>query len=368
MQNMIGSQTGRASWAQAAIVFTFLLVVLVITRQVLVSKEGESDMNSLKLNRKTLDVATWNIAAINNNPFEYWITSNNTNYLKLMLGVSQFIDKPSPAQDVKVSEVLNQTMVDELFALMRAARMKGVNETIEYWNKDYSQRSIIQGFMKDDMIGKKRLTSMPDRVTNTVSAEDKVVYRPTVINCYEGKLDSMADWWKAWKQFFFSSKLNVRKNGSVTAVKGVQLLAPISQAKYPSISKEEAAASLPLQTLCLAIFDAILVHMMQQLSGRQWQGVRGEICRELNHKKLDRTVQILEQSYVDMDVIFLQEVAANFRQVATKRALGGGFDVLQPADLDTDRDQNSFVLLKKGRFAEVCRRCDCFLCLLHLSL
>ena len=47
--------------------------------------------------------------------------------------------------------------------------------------------TYIQGFIKDGMIGKKRLASMPDRVSNTIITSDKkVVTRPTVINCYEG--------------------------------------------------------------------------------------------------------------------------------------------------------------------------------------
>ena len=35
------------------------------------------------------------------------------------------------------------------------------------WLQSFSQRPIISGFMKDRSIGEKRLTSMPDRVTNT---------------------------------------------------------------------------------------------------------------------------------------------------------------------------------------------------------
>ena len=42
----------------------------------------------------TLRVATWNIAAINNNPFEYWITHDDADYNALMEGVQSFIDQP----------------------------------------------------------------------------------------------------------------------------------------------------------------------------------------------------------------------------------------------------------------------------------
>ena len=38
--------------------------------------------------------STWNLAAINNNPFEYWITHDDEAYNKLMDDVQTFIDEP----------------------------------------------------------------------------------------------------------------------------------------------------------------------------------------------------------------------------------------------------------------------------------
>ena len=46
-----------------------------------------------------LKLVTWNIAAINNNPFEYWITHEDAAYNKLMADVQSFIDAPG-ARDV----------------------------------------------------------------------------------------------------------------------------------------------------------------------------------------------------------------------------------------------------------------------------
>ena len=60
------------------------------------------------------------------------------------------------------------------------------------WDSDYKHRKIISGFIKDKAIGKKRLASMPDRYTNTISTLDQgIVTRPTVINCYDGKLKNL---------------------------------------------------------------------------------------------------------------------------------------------------------------------------------
>ena len=41
-----------------------------------------------------LSAITWNMAAINNNPFEYWITHDDRAYNQLMEDVSTFINDP----------------------------------------------------------------------------------------------------------------------------------------------------------------------------------------------------------------------------------------------------------------------------------
>jgi hypothetical protein len=46
------------------------------------------------LDEAKLKTATWNIAAVNNNPFEYWITHEDDAYNKLMEDVQSFIDQP----------------------------------------------------------------------------------------------------------------------------------------------------------------------------------------------------------------------------------------------------------------------------------
>jgi hypothetical protein len=84
------------------------------------------------------------------------------------------------------------------------------------------------------------------------------------------------------------------------------MLSTIKQSKYPAISKEEEAISIPLQAMAGAIFDAILVHMMNVLAPSNWQYLREEMCEKLNRKKNDRTLEILETTYGTADVQFLQ--------------------------------------------------------------
>jgi hypothetical protein len=60
----------------------------------------------------------------------------------------------------------------------------------------------------------------------------------------------------------FDTKLKIRdQRGVVNDLATWQMLQKIKKVKYPEITEQEEEDSLPLQTMCGAIFDAILVHM-----------------------------------------------------------------------------------------------------------
>jgi len=63
---------------------------------------------------------------------------------------------------------------------------------------------------------------------------------------------------------------------------------------------------VPLQAMAGAIFDAILVHMMNTLAPASWMDLREDMCEKLNRKKNDRSVDILQTTYKAVDVQFLQ--------------------------------------------------------------
>lgn len=67
-----------------------------------------------------LSAITWNMAAINNNPFEYWITTDDVAYNKLMEDVSEFINNPG-SKDVPVHQVFTDSMLDGLCDDMKKA-------------------------------------------------------------------------------------------------------------------------------------------------------------------------------------------------------------------------------------------------------
>lgn len=108
---------------------------------------------------------------------------------------------------------------------------------------------------------------------------------------------------------------------------------------------------MPLQTMCAAIFDAILVHMMNTVSKPDvWQGLKKTMVDSLNKNKVPRTLDILEKVYGTSDIITLQEVSTSMINQAKTRTLGNKFWIVAPGDLDAVRDQNSVIFLNKATF------------------
>lgn len=303
---------------------------------------------------RVLRVATWNVAAVNNNPFEYFITHHDPAYNELMADFEAFIDSPGEG-DVTVGEIIDDAMFEELVAEMRAHGIEGVDATAEYWHAHIKPRRIVSGFLKDKAIGAKRLCSMPDRVTNTINAAEGVLYRPTVINCYAQDMPTVRSWWEQWRRFMFHTKatpLSSKVGGDAAPRDVCHLLDPIQTSKYPAVTASEEAISVPLQTACMAAFDGILVHLVNKLAPGKWHGVKREMVKALNENKTRRTLDILASpAYRSCDVFFVQEAAAALvRDLESHEDLGERYHVLYPEKLDGKRDQNSLVLCSKKRF------------------
>lgn len=328
------------------------IIIFTISSRKIFNDTSTSEI-SLNDSSSIIKAITWNIAAINNNPFEYWITNSDPIYNKMMKDVSKYIETPGE-YDIAVESIFSQTMYDDLENSMKLAGWKQVDldETKQLWLNDYKNRKIISEFIKDPIIGKKRLASMPDRVTNTINTiVQGVVTRPTVINCYSGvDLSSINNWFNEWKSFMFDKKIKIFKKGVETELKILDLIQTIKKSKYPTLTEQEERVSLPLQTVCLAIFDSILVNMMNTIGKETWQPLREDMCNKLNRHKNERTIEILETTYADSDIQFLQEVAGSFQQSTVGSKLESKFDIYLPATIDSERDQNSFILLKKGKY------------------
>ena len=268
-----------------------------------------------------------------------------------MEAVEQFLNKPGDC-DVPVRDVFTPAMFAELRELMADCDWPGIERIEQIWEEDWAARPIVAGFMKDKQLGEKRLASMPDRITNSINTANGVANRPTVISCYRESMRSMDEWWAAWKRFMFEARLPIPDNkGQVSKKLPRELLKKLSRSKYPALTEEEEALSLPLQMLCQAIFDAILVHIVNSVSpGGEWMRIKRQLVDGLFRGKLDRQLSILEWSYPDCHVVCLQEAAAAFIPLVTSR-LGDRYLVIAPASLSSS-DQNSLILLDRGLFKE----------------
>jgi len=296
-----------------------------------------------------LSTLTWNIAAINNNPFEYWLTHPDPSYAKLMEDVERFVDEPGE-RDVPVSAVFTQAMFDELDELMTKQGWDSA-EPCKAAYAALSERKIISGFLKDAELGNKRLMSMPDRMTNTIdTAGGGVAYRPTVISSFGGDMATVDEWWGAWKAFIFINKLELpdKKSGGVASKLPCALLSKIPRAKYPALTEEDEAMSLRLQTVCLAIFDAILVHMLNELAPGKWLELKRQILEALLTKKDDKTLGVLKGPYAGTQCIFLQEVRTAAAKTSLPAALSEYTVVAPPKP--SKADQNSVIALSKAKF------------------
>mmetsp|Transcript_8717 Transcript_8717/g.22445 ORF Transcript_8717/g.22445 Transcript_8717/m.22445 type:complete len:522 (-) Transcript_8717:110-1675(-) len=299
----------------------------------------------------TITCVTWNVAAVNNNPFEYWVTHDDESYLTLMTDVQAFIDAPTPEQDVEVGSIITDAIFDDLLAEMVKLGWAGVEETRKEWVDNYSKRRIISGFLKDKQVGAKRLASMPDRITNNITLADGTSsYRPTVISNSLVPLPDIQTWWAAWKQFMFVDEVVIPAREGTKTTRPCSMLGPILRVKYPAVTEEEEAMSVPLQALCLAIFDAVLVYMLNIVGPSSWHGVKDALCSTLSRNKISLTLRILEEQYGDAHIIFLQECAACFAKAIRETSLNEKFWVLAPAMMDIKRDQNSLILVSRQRF------------------
>jgi len=191
---------------------------------------------------------------------------------------------------------------------------------------------------------------MPDRVTNTIQlATGERKFRPTVINCFEEGLPSLDDWFKKWLRFFFDEEVDMDGKG---ARKTYSLLQKIRKAKYPAVSDEEEAASIPLQLVLQGVFDAVLVNLMQKKGGPNWESLRSEICSSLNSRKKDLIKEILTKTYQDADVLCLQEAGNELVQLL-RDVYSESHDVIVPRSYSVKRAQNSIMLLRRSMFSEV---------------
>ena len=101
---------------------------------------GSSNME--EADGRNLRVATWNVASINNNPFEYFVSHDNPAYLKMMQDIEKFMISPGE-HDVTLGEIISDRMFEELAALIENAGIGDLEQASEYWEENLRDRRYV---------------------------------------------------------------------------------------------------------------------------------------------------------------------------------------------------------------------------------
>ena len=300
-----------------------------------------------------MTTCTWNIAAVNNNPLEYWTTYDSPGYMQLMVDVERMIDNPGD-RDVPLGTIF--PAFEDLTTRMAAVEglNEGVDEVRAIWESDLSKRPLVSGFLKDKAIGSKRFISMPDRFTNTINTlSSSEPIRPAVTNNYVGDLGSFDAWWAAWAAFMFDTELFVPTRAAPRS--GCPASCSLRSPRQVPGPERGGGARVPAHAGALprALRLRPRAYYEHPLAVGRVAHDQAPACDALFVNKQARTLEILSgPAYASCDVIFLQEVAGNFVAKLQESPLGTSHHVLPPAKLDSARDQNSVVLLKKSTFPD----------------
>jgi|MDSW01.1.fsa_nt_gb hypothetical protein len=89
-----------------------------------------------------LRVATWNVAAVNNNPFEYYVDHDDPAYFRMLRCVEELIDSPGD-RDVMLGTLINDAMFADLCRELEIARFAHVDAARECWARDLKKRRCV---------------------------------------------------------------------------------------------------------------------------------------------------------------------------------------------------------------------------------
>jgi hypothetical protein len=82
----------------------------------------------------------------------------------------------------------------------------------------------------------------------------------------------------------FMFKTKVRKIKGTEPELVCQLLSPLSRSKYPALTAEDERISMPLQTVCLAMFDLIMFKIVDVAAPGKWISLKNTVIKASANK------------------------------------------------------------------------------------
>jgi len=302
----------------------------------------QSIVEEKKSNNDILKVMSWNIAGINNNPWEYYVCLDDKKYNDLMFYIESFLT--NNGNEIKVRSVLD-SIDSDFFKKLQTLLGDKCNDFDSLINDNVSQYLdlSIPDFLSNKFIGENRLISWPDRLLNTIDNDNGTyLYRPTVINYYQKTFESVSKWFSLWITFMDEI--------------GINILSKNVDNKYAKKYDGDNINFLLLNIIFLAIFDAILIFILFDIQSKHnidWQKIKSNLYQILNKNKINRTVQIMNVQYADYDILFLQEVRNNLlddvKQNNELKSFADKYHIIYPKKLSKN-NQTSIICLKKSRF------------------
>ena len=101
-----------------------------------VAAHTEGSMNN------KLRVATWNVAAINNNPFEYFVEHDDPAYFELLRRVEELIDAPGE-KDVTLGTLIDEEIFADLCRELEMAKLAHVDAARGLWKRELRDRRFV---------------------------------------------------------------------------------------------------------------------------------------------------------------------------------------------------------------------------------
>jgi hypothetical protein len=307
-----------------------------------------------------ITVATFNVSAINRNPLEFHLLPSSlppavaAKLTAVTTKAEAFLRDPDNA--AKLGDIFPVEWARELAALCAADKRLGIDPgALQAAAKHFDTflaKPAVSGFFCNGALAAKRMTAWPDRFTNTIvdapaASGAKVVFcRPSVINGYDRPLVDGGSWWAAWKTFMFDTTIE-----AATGKRPVDLLRPLTHAKYEAVTPEEEAMSLPLQVFMLAAFDAFMVRL--SLLGQRpsdFSEAKAALAKMLVDNKAARLRDIIYKTIMPgCSVIGLQECTHDFINCLEER-LPFGWMLIPSEEEGADLTQFSAFLIDTDVF------------------
>eukprot|EP00927_Polykrikos_kofoidii_P070956 TRINITY_DN6730_c2_g2_i2.p1 TRINITY_DN6730_c2_g2~~TRINITY_DN6730_c2_g2_i2.p1 ORF type:complete len:741 (-),score=82.69 TRINITY_DN6730_c2_g2_i2:141-2363(-) len=337
---------------------------------------GDREVNArgrdAELFNKRFDVVSWNLNIIDSNPFNSYSTGPpgfEDVYDRLMQSVSDILNPhassdSSLASVVRVDVPVHTVFTDEMYEVLTSNLRKDVSfgaysqdRLDSIWNQSLIGRLgvrhwSLKDFMLDHTLEEAGVVINANRATCELPTTTGSVFRPSVIGASVQPLLDVRRWWKQWTHFMFEDKriiisfhpltpghvderITVAQSLSVVNVVDGSALAKDLQLPLHSGKNETESLNKAFQLLSLAVYDAILVHIMSSVSvyfnfSRRLESMRASLVKDRVLKRSNRALAILVDMYDDTEVFLLQRVRESFKWSALKSRLGNNYHIVLP--------------------------------------